>query len=70
MARAGRVPMAQAMELLDNRGFPCAAGFALRRELLPEVLARVRSALPDLERVERALREWDLSPTVLPDLGF
>jgi predicted nuclease of restriction endonuclease-like RecB superfamily len=70
VARVNRVPTAQATELLESRGFLCAGGFALRRELLPEVLARVRSALPELERVERALREWDLSSAVLPDLGF
>lgn len=70
VARANRVPTAQATELLEARGFLCAGGLALRRELLPEVCARVRSALPDLDRVESALREWDLSTAILPDLGF
>ena len=70
VARVNRVPKAQATELLEARGFLCAGGLALRRELLPEVCARVRSALPDLDRVESALREWDLSTAILPDLGF
>lgn len=70
VARSNRIPTAQARELLEERGFLCAGGFALRREVLPQMRERVRSALPDLTDVERALQTWELSPAVLPALGF
>lgn len=70
VARANRVPTAQASELLEARGFVCAGGFAVRREVISEVRERVRSALPGYADVERALRAWKLSPEILPALGF
>ncbi len=70
VARANRVPASQASEFLETRGYLCAGGFALRRDVLPEVREGVRSALPHLEQVERVLKTWNLTSAILPDLGF
>jgi uncharacterized protein len=70
VARANRVPSAQARELLESLGFVCAGGFAVRREALPEIRGEVRKSLPELERVEEALRRWELTASVHPALGF
>ena len=70
VARENRLPSAQAKELLESLGFVCAGGFAVRREALPEIHEEIRKSLPELESVERALRRWDLTASVLPALGF
>ncbi|MHB8352249.1 MAG: DUF790 family protein, partial [Thermoplasmata archaeon] len=70
VARVNHLPTAQAKELLTEAGFLCAGGFALRREILPEIREAVRRALPGLEGVGVALGRWELPVSVLPALGF
>jgi hypothetical protein len=70
VARSNRIPTSQARELLEERGFLCAAGTALDRKVFAEVRGEVRTALPEYPPVERVLQKWGLPPEFLPTLGF
>ncbi|MGI0140723.1 MAG: DUF790 family protein, partial [Thermoplasmata archaeon] len=70
VARANRIPTSQTSELLEARGYLCSGGFAVRRDDLPKLREEVRSALPDLEHVEQALKTHGLSSAILSGLGF
>ncbi|MHB1916973.1 MAG: hypothetical protein ACYCPN_07180 [Thermoplasmata archaeon] len=70
VARANRVPSAQALELLGALGFVCGGGFAVSAEALPSLRQEVQEALPELPKVEEVLGRHGLSGGVLPALGF
>ena len=70
VARDNRVPQAQALELLEARGFVCGGGFAVKRESLASLHDEVAKALPELHRVEEILGHHGLTEHILPVLGY
>jgi hypothetical protein len=70
IARSCGLRYPAAKKFLEERGYLCAWGFAIRRDALPRLREEVMGALPNLSSVEKVLERWSLSTAILPTLGL